>query len=270
MVVAVLLSMIVTHLMLAAHRTSVYPGTKNHEAHTRPKALHRKLFHFRGELIRLAGWQRYGILFLLVASAALILYGASIECITLTYDGAAGYMLEAQKEPHIKRMSMWQITNPTDHPPIVSQVVLKTVLLAGLIFPLIDMGMLVILWVAPLTLKAAHRLHLASEVVGAWSSLDVLVVTLFAVRLEMRQFIAFIFKDKCAFLSPVLKDFFDSLLNGHDVCFEVWPGLGPGVWYLFVATITSLFARSIIDRCSYQARHPNATPHTTLSRWLTH
>ena len=92
-----------------------------------------------------------------------------------------------------------------------------------------------------------------SEILNAWSCLDVFVVSIIAAVLEIGQFAHFIVGDKCDFINPFIKKYFSETLDGHDTCFEVEAYLQSGCWVLFISAITYFIASFIVMKVCRKA-----------------
>jgi hypothetical protein len=93
--------------------------------------------------------------------------------------------------------------------------------LFGLAMPLGLVFVLMILWVVPLTLSMQRTLYVLSEVLNAWSALDVYCLAIAASLLEIQQFAMFIVGDSCDQINKLLEKYFDEKLEGDDKCFDV-------------------------------------------------
>ena len=91
----------------------------------------------------------------------------------------------------------------------------------GQAMPFALMAALAILWLVPLSLPWQKSLMVVTEVLNAWSALDVFCVAIAAALLEIEQFAQFIVGDSCDDLDKVLEEYADELLEGHDTCFNV-------------------------------------------------
>jgi len=94
---------------------------------------------------------------------------------------------------------------------------------------------------------------LASEVMSAWNALDVLVVSILAAVLEIRQFALFILGDKCDALDALLESIppIASRLPGSVTCFDVRSELREGFFVLLAAAVVSSIVSQVVLRmCS--------------------
>ena len=109
------------------------------------------------------------------------------------------------------------------------------------VMPIATLIIVIILWLIPFPRKIQKFLYSISEILNAWSCLDVFVISIIAAVVEIGQFTEFIVGDKCDFINPFIKKYFYNTLNGHDTCFEVRAYLQSGCWILFIAAITLFY-----------------------------
>lgn len=91
----------------------------------------------------------------------------------------------------------------------------------GMAMPLSLLIVLGVLWMIPLSLDRQRQLFVLSEVLNAWSTLDVFCIAIAASLLEIRQFAAFIVGDACDGINVILGKYMDEKLDGDDKCFDV-------------------------------------------------
>ena len=112
--------------------------------------------------------------------------------------------------------------------------------------PIATLIFVIILWLIPFPRKIQKFLYSISEILNAWSCLDVFVISIIAAVVEIGQFTEFIVGDKCDFINPFIKKYFYNTLNGHDTCFEVRAYLQSGCWILFIAAITYFIGSMVV------------------------
>lgn len=91
----------------------------------------------------------------------------------------------------------------------------------GVIMPLLCLISLLFIWVVPLSLQAHKKSLLIIDIIFAWSALDVFVLAVVASVFEIQQFAAFMIGDACDDINKILEEYFDEVLEGDDVCFDV-------------------------------------------------
>merc|ERR1711977_266753 len=73
-------------------------------------------------------------------------------------------------------------------------------------------AMMIVLWCAPLSPRLQTHFFVACQLLGAWSGLDVFVVSIVACVFQIQQFVLFIVGDKCDVInkglamSPIVND----------------------------------------------------------------
>jgi uncharacterized paraquat-inducible protein A len=72
-----------------------------------------------------------------------------------------------------------------------------TYLLFAFVLPLCFLLMLGTLWVVPMRITLQRKLFTVAEMLNAWSTIDVFVISIIAALLEIKQFAAFIIGDSC-------------------------------------------------------------------------
>ena len=109
----------------------------------------------------------------------------------------------------------------------------------GFVLPLVQLVLLAVLWVVPLSLKRQQRLYVACEVSTSWAALDVFAVGVVAALLEISKFAQFMVGHRCDALNRFLGKHLDRALNGDDKCFDVSTELTRGAWVLLPAAFVS-------------------------------
>lgn len=143
---------------------------------------------------------------------------------------------------------------------------------------LIFLGLLLVLWNVPLTVKGQRTFLVLAQVMNAWSGLDVFVVAILACVMEISQFADFIVTDTgLSALNqyiPSAMAFFpqwnDQLnQNGGPNVFTLVTRLEPGFWLLAIAAILSTgVGQFTLNRCSkalFDTEHRPLTESMTAS-----
>jgi len=92
-----------------------------------------------------------------------------------------------------------------------------------------------------------------TEVLNAWSAIDVFVISIVAALLEIEQFAQFIIGNRCDLINEILKQYFDGALKGKDKCFDVQTKLYTGCWLLFSSCVIYLLAAFVVMRACHKA-----------------
>lgn len=137
---------------------------------------------------------------------------------------------------------------------------------------LIFLGLLLVLWNAPLTVKGQRTFLVLAQIMNAWSGLDVFVVAILACVLEISQFANFIIGDTGLDAinpyMPLVFSFFpqwNQMLqdNGGATVFTLTTNLKPGFWLLAIAAILSTgIGQVTLNKCSrslFDASHQPLT-----------
>jgi Paraquat-inducible protein A len=120
----------------------------------------------------------------------------------------------------------------------------------GLVAPTLLLVALIVLWFKPLTVTGLLRTLVASDIIGAWTAIDVFCVSVAAALLEIRQFAAFIVGDNCGDINSAATYFLQLKQGEITTCFDV---------------ITTLKMVSILNKknCNTLYNTPHHTTHYT-------
>lgn len=112
-------------------------------------------------------------------------------------------------------------------------------------------AILIVLWCAPLSHRLQTHFFVASQVLNAWSGLDVFVLSICVCILEIERFATYIVGHKCDALNKLLVRLpFADDIPGPKTCFDVDSELKAGFWILLTAAIISgVVGRLMIARC---------------------
>jgi hypothetical protein len=137
---------------------------------------------------------------------------------------------------------------------------------------LIFLGLLLVLWNVPLTVKGQRTFLVMAQVMNAWSGLDVFVVSILACVLEISQFADFIIDDTgLEAVNPYLPFIFAFFPNwnqqlqenGGATVFTLTTQLKPGFWLLAVAALLSTgIGQVTLNKCSRSLFDANHQPLT--------
>lgn len=186
-------------------------------------------------ITRLGTWT---IALILAASIFALLAGVWLRTMGFHFEGLTGYMLKSAAYVDYSYVSVG--TSLPAHSGVPNSFAIRwlqaSYFLFGVAMPLAFLLSLVVLWLVPLTLRSQRQLHVLSEVLNAWSTLDVFCVSIVAALLEIQQFAAFIVGDSCDGINQLLaKPTADEKLEGDDKCFDVQAYVKTASWVLFLA-----------------------------------
>ena len=129
-----------------------------------------------------------------------------------------------------------------------------------IVVPLLHLAVAFVLWELPVTHRARRKLFVALEVLGAWSALDVTLVSVVMSFLQVGRFATFIVGDKCDALGPVLRiPAVTELLDGDDKCIDVKVDFLGGLWWMVGVALLAIATTEFVK---YKAR-PTARGHDT-------
>ena len=191
------------------------------------------------------------ITILLFLTLILVILGSILISFSFHFHGLAGYALglldiSAQREYSVFELGL-NVPNSYEYPNNgtirFTQVIYFLTVFA---MPIATLIIVIILWLIPFSRKIQKFLYSISEILNAWSCLDVFVISIIAAVVEIGQFTEFIVGDKCDFINPFIKQYFHDTLEGHDTCFEVRAYLQSGCWILFIAAITYFIGSMVV------------------------
>lgn len=106
--------------------------------------------------------------------------------------------------------------------------------------PVAHLTVLLILWLIPMSpkvhsmitliniLQVQGRVYKISEVLNAWSGLDVFIVSILVALVEINQMAQFIIGNRCDQINAILEKYFSDALHGETTCFQVHTKLSDG------------------------------------------
>ena len=191
------------------------------------------------------------ITILLFSTLGLIILGSLITSFSFYFHGLAGYALDLfDISPH-RDYSILKLgfsvpdsyEDPNDGVIRFTQVIY---FLTVFVLPVAMLINVIFLWLVPLPRKAQKFFYSITEILNAWSCLDVFVMAIIAAIVEIGQFTEFIVGDKCDAIDPFIAKYFYKTLDGHNTCFEVRAYLKSGCWILFAAAIIFFISSNIV------------------------
>lgn len=259
--IATIASLTLSHIILHIHRDAADFHRERKATEEEKQSLARHCYvNGSGEMyqITLAGTAL--LIGTLLLSIGLSVFGGVIEAFMFEFKGLAALAMDYDDINPNRNFSL--ISIGTAIPASVSNPNSVSIRYIQAIFysiafgiPLIHLSSLVLIWCLPLKACTQEKLFLLSEVLNAWSCLDVFVVSLLAAVLEIQQFAQFIIGDMCdpinALLKPHVHDW--PKLRDDPKCFDVVTDLKQGSWFLFSAAIVSTIATWIVMPLCHRA-----------------
>jgi hypothetical protein len=196
------------------------------------------------------------VVVMIFGSLALLLCGDFVDSFGFAFGGLAGALLP-EKETHY---SLWTLATNTASVDKYSHhgvwFVHAVFIVFVIIMPLLLLLTLSVLWIVPLTLNAQRALFVFAEVSYAWSSTDVVTLSIIAAQLQIKQFVHFIVGNNCDSINVIISQYAHNVFGpGEDTCFDVESFLDPGCWVLFSSAALSTVACIIITRTCEAALH---------------
>lgn len=110
---------------------------------------------------------------------------------------------------------------------------------------------LCILWICPLMIKTQYKLFRVTEILNAWSALEVFILSILVGITEIPAVATFIIGNKCDQINKLInylaqKQIIDP--KGSNKCFNVKNTLYNGCWILFTASVVYILLGTIVLR----------------------
>ena len=196
------------------------------------------------------------VVVLIVTTFSLAVWGSIIDSFSFEFQGLAGTLLGQPPTYY----SLVSLANSILPPGGLSNADSGTItlwftfLLFACAFPLIYLILLMCLWSLPLSLYWHRKLHVTVEVIHAWGSLEVFVLSIVAALLELKQFAGFIVGSKCDAINRFVTLYLSEALPLEDrVCFTVITKLTHGTFVLVGASLLIILVGQYIMRTSHHA-----------------
>mmetsp|Transcript_10112 Transcript_10112/g.19792 ORF Transcript_10112/g.19792 Transcript_10112/m.19792 type:complete len:2068 (+) Transcript_10112:36-6239(+) len=263
---ATILSLATTNVVLHFHRTVVSPtniaGTGSKEALCNHDYIIQlpPISPGSSPTYHRARCTKFGKVFislLIFLSAALILAGSIIESFKFEFKGLTGWILQDDAVRPFSILSVIHaIPHSTNDPNSVGvRWIQATFYVIAVVVPLLHLVVMLALWWIPMRTKPQYRVFYFTEILNAWSALDVMVISLIAAILEIQQFAKFLVGDKCDQINALIEEFYHEKFQPYDTCFDVIATLSSGCWALFAASIVSIIVAQTVMRSCHIAMH---------------
>ena len=263
LIVGTLISLSLSHIITHLHRNlDQHPDQNKGERAEGYKSI---IFFAKIKCMK-DTYFRIFISFFLILTLALVIIGAQIRSFSFYFHGLAAYALDLLETPSHMEYSLLELgfsvpgayENPSDPVIIFTQIIY---FLTVLVIPLAFIINLIILWFIPMPRKAQKIFYEISEVLNAWSCIDVFVIAIFASLLEIAQVAKFMVGDKCDSIDPIIQKYFSDSLNDHNSCFEVQTYLEGGCWMFFCAAISFFISSFFILKVCRNALNERLPDH---------
>lgn len=256
-------SLVATHIVLHYHRKELDrellgPNAANLRKEGK-EALwkHSFLCWFGGEQgkgVRMTPFGIFVIIFSLIGSGILIIWGSTLDSFLFHFQGAAGYFVEPYETYSLLSVASHVLSeNNYEAAPWAIYVLF---LLYSFIIPIVALVFLLVLFTVPLTLRLQRKLMVIVEMCFAWATTEVFLFSVIAAMLQINQFAQFmvddIFPKGINKLLPLIlpADSDQSIINISTSfargCYVLWAAMI--VWMIVMQAVVRLAERSLRDR----------------------
>jgi len=256
-------SLVATHIILHYHRKELDRELLGQNASNLRKegkeALwkHSFLCWFGGEQgkgVRMTKFGIFVIIFSLIGSGILIIWGSTLDSFLFHFQGAAGYFVEPYETYSLLSVASHVLSeNNYEAAPWAIYVLF---LLYSFIIPIVALVLLLVLFTVPLTLRFQRKLMVIVEMCFAWATTEVFLFSVIAAMLQINQFAQFmvddIFPKGINKLLPLIlpADSDPSIINISTSfargCYVLWAAMI--VWIIVMQAVVRLAERSLRDR----------------------
>lgn len=179
--IATMLSLVMTHIILALDRQST---TKEVEIHSSERSsLMNHSFKFDNEDFNLA--LKWLVLFGLVLGIGLVLTGISAPSFQFNFEGLAGWALQFLGLSTSNSYSVLSVgglltSSGPDGPTPGLFLIQISFFIFAILMPIFHLIVLATLWAMPMTFRWQKIFFVTAEVTNAWAALEVFVVSILA------------------------------------------------------------------------------------------
>ncbi|KAJ9463584.1 hypothetical protein DIPPA_06283 [Diplonema papillatum] len=254
-----IMSLVVTHLMVIAHRNAQKHDETNgassswFEDADMAKADERVVLAthgWAGATTQQSKMRAGAVIALMLMSLVFLILGATVKTFSFEYEGLAAYALQMSK-PGSQRseFSLLELaTSATGQHDVQSYdfglwYIAVVFVLFTFVAPILQVVGLIALWVAPLTLKEQKYLLFFNEVIAAWCALEVFVFVVVVTAVQIEQFSEYVIGDDCATIDWMLEEYVQPMGYLREIeptCFRAKAELLAGCWILFWAAVVSV------------------------------
>ena len=217
-------------------------------------------------VVQLTTSGRVAVAAFIVCALVLLVIGASLHTFAIRYEGLGAWVLQELGAPIDVKLSLLSLGHSLwsaseGYQPFAIVCIQIVFFLVAFVVPISHLLALLTLWVVPLPKHHQKRTVRALEVLNAWSSVDVFVVSVLAGVLQLDQLVQFVIGGACDGLNVLLAGPLRAFTVGAPVCFAATTQLEPGFWLLLTAVIiytmasaaAYLLARAVVDGADERA-----------------
>ena len=164
--------------------------------------------------VRCGGIGQAAVVVMLACSLVLLIAGIFAKSFGFAFKGLAGSLLGGNNEAHY---SLWSLAttigsnDPTVHDGVWFIQIVYIVF--AIVMPVLLLAALTVLWLVPLTLQWQTALYSISEILYAWSTIDVITLSVVAAQLQIKQFVAFIVGNHCNAINVAIATLADGVFG---------------------------------------------------------
>eukprot|EP00472_Partenskyella_glossopodia_P012166 CAMPEP_0197522608 /NCGR_PEP_ID=MMETSP1318-20131121/7720_1 /TAXON_ID=552666 /ORGANISM="Partenskyella glossopodia, Strain RCC365" /LENGTH=371 /DNA_ID=CAMNT_0043075029 /DNA_START=1 /DNA_END=1116 /DNA_ORIENTATION=- len=197
------------------------------------------------------------VTFMLLLGFAVIIWGSFVESFKFEFKGLAGQFLGDQASAGYSLISIIEaVPQAAEDPSAFGIRWMQSVFyMVSFLIPVVHMVVMLILFWVPMTARFQYAVFFFSEILFAWSALDVFVVSILAAILQIQQFAHFLVGDKCDAINGFIEQYLTGYLGGYNTCFTVIATLSDGCWILFFASLISFAVSQIVMRTCHKAMY---------------
>jgi hypothetical protein len=235
--VAILTSYMVSYLILTVHRRSLIVVAQKDLEDKEKVAISGIFFSKR---LKIIGPLIVFLVFML--SFVLILFGINLLGLNLAYNGNLGVLtgINGQRPIFIFFLITLIVMPNLNVAPIIRAIqTLYYIISIGL--PVIHLIFLAGLWFVPLTVSMQGLVFSATEILSAWSSLDVFIVSFLVLLGQLPLVSTLVSGQACVGLAGLIA-------NPQAACYVVTPTLMSGVYVSLVGALLYVIVANIIIR----------------------
>jgi len=200
--------------------------------------------------VPLSTCMQIGVVMLLLLCLAAFLAAAATDAFSLRISGLAGAVLPANETntPYSLLSMARAIGDASPHAPAATMYFLQGVFYTLCFFmPLLWLSLLFLVWLLPMSRKQRHRLVAVTEVLHAWSAIDVFMLMVIASRLELNRFAHFLVGHECDGINGAMRRYYaDVVPHAEEGCFGANLTVTAGFALLFVASFLCMATGNFI------------------------
>jgi hypothetical protein len=163
------------------------------------------------------------VIITILATFIFLIAGTFLQTILFSFEGLVGVLLKDKSKVSYSFVTVGtSIPNDSGEPNNFGVRWLQaSFFMFGQAMPIALLLALLILWIVPLSINFQRQLFVLTEVLNAWSALDVFCVAIAAAIFQIQQFAAFIVGDKCDGINKLIAMIDSNGVLNEDICFDV-------------------------------------------------